>query len=466
MKLLFANFVLNMKNFVTIFAAFVLVSCSAQRDPWQEMEKVLERISDPIFPDREYLITDYYNGDDSLYTAAIQSAVQTCSEEGGGHVIIPAGVWKTAPLRLLSGVDLHLCDGATLLFSDDIELFDIVHTHWEGIDCYNVQPLIYADGQENIAVTGRGVIDGNAEDATWFGRIINGELQPDGTYLEGRTLLYRWLDNETPLEERRLSTSKPARTQTISFIDCKNILVEDVTIHRAPFWLVHPVLCTNFTLRRVTMDSHFPNNDGCDPESCTDVLIEDCIFDTGDDCIAIKSGRNADGRRLGIPSENVIVRNCQMHDGHAAVAIGSEIAGGFRNLWVENCKMDSPELKRVIRIKSNPARGGFVSNVNVRNIEVGECRTAVLGIELDYAKVSDGPYPLDFSDITIENAVSHKSRYAVHVSGPCDPVSIRKLTVRNCRFEGVTEPDLCRIVAAEDVSFENVTINGKEYSWQ
>ena len=164
------------------------------------------------------------------------------------------------------------------------------------------------------------------------------------------------------------------------------MLIEGVTFTNSPMWIINPVLCENVTVRGVTVDSHGPNNDGCDPESCRNVLIEDCVFDTGDDCIAIKSGRNADGRRIGVPSENIIIRDCQMKDGHGGVVLGSEMSGGIRNVFVENCEMDSPNLDRAIRLKSNSLRGGYLENLFVRNVKVGQVADAVVRINLNYDK--------------------------------------------------------------------------------
>lgn len=167
-------------------------------------------------------------------------------------------------------------------------------------------------------------------------------------------------EDSIPFKERVFMRENGIRPQFINLYKCKNILLEGFTLNRSPFWLIHPLLSENITVRKVKMQSHGYNNDGCDPESCRNVLIEDCDFDTGDDCIAIKSGRDEDGRYWNIPSENIIVRHCRMKDGHAGVAIGSEVTGGCRNVWVENCTMDSPELDRIIRIKSNAMRGGEV----------------------------------------------------------------------------------------------------------
>ena len=211
------------------------------------------------------------------------------------------------------------------------------------------------------------------------------------------------------------------------------------------------------------MQSHGYNNDGCDPESCRNVLIEDCDFDTGDDCIANKSGRDEDGRYWNIPSENIIVRHCRMKDGHAGVAIGSEVTGGCRNVWVENCTMDSPELDRIIRIKSNAMRGGEVENIFIRNIRVGECKESILGFELKYWHVDDGPYLPYFHNIHLENITSKKSQYVLHLDGFEDKIQARDIFVKDCTFDGVMKPEINKVTGVENIHFENVTVNGQDF---
>ena len=428
------------------------------------MKQVLRNIKAPEFPDRNFQITDYYNGSDTLYTAAINKAIETCSAVGGGKVIVPAGTFKTAPLRMRSNVNLHLSDGAVLKFTDDRRLFPIVLTRIEGIDCYNLSPLIYAYGETNIAVTGRGHIDGGATKNNWFTLdlmypMINGKRRNEKYVLDSL------LNNNAPMADRYFTSDKGYRPQTIHFYKCKNILLEDFEINNAPFWLIHPLLSENITVRRVTMKSHFSNNDGCDPESCKNVLIEDCYFDTGDDCIAIKSGKDDDGRRWNIPSENIIVRGCRMKDGHAGVAIGSEISGSCHNVWVENCKMDSPNLVRIIRMKSNPRRGGEISNVYVNNVEVGVCELAILGIELKYWKTTEGNYPPHFHDIHLRNITSKGSQYVLHVDGFEDKALANNITFANCNFSGVSEPEINSVVGADGVKFNKVTVNGRPFKW-
>jgi polygalacturonase len=240
-------------------------------------------------------------------------------------VLIPDGEFFTAPIRLKSNVNLHLSDSTILKFTADPSLFDTVQTRIEGIDCYNISPLIYAYGETNIAITGNGVMDGQADSSNWFSESrIRGMVQKDGKKINEKTLLYEMKEDSIPFKERVFMRENGIRPQFVNLYKCKNILLEGFTLNRSPFWLIHPLLSENITVRKVKMQSHGYNNDGCDPESCRNVLIEDCDFDTGDDCIAIKSGRDEDGRYWNIPSENIIVRHCRMKDGHAGVAIGSE----------------------------------------------------------------------------------------------------------------------------------------------
>lgn len=422
--------------------------------PWKAMQEAEKRIKAPKFKSRNYVITDFYSGS-GAYTEAIHAAISKCSANGGGHVVVPAGEYLTGPIRLESNVDLHLNDGAVLKFSTDPADYPVVLTRWQGYDVYNVQPLIYAKDAENIAVTGKGLLDGQASKDNWLSERImrcgaGGKLE-------------QMVKAGVPIEERHLGEGMILRPQFINFYNCRNVLMEDFTINRAPFWQLHPFLCTNVTVRRVTMDSHMANNDGCDPESCTDVLMEDCTFDTGDDCIAIKAGKNEDGRRWNAPTRNIIVRGCHMRDGHAGVAIGSEMSGGVYGVYVEDCDMDSPALERVIRIKSNPERGGVVADVHTRNVTVGECDLALLGLEECYWHTYEGDYLPEFRNVSFENVTSKKSRFVLHVDGRADRTLAHDISFRNCNFDGVTEREISRTMGADGIVFENVSVNGKPY---
>ena len=236
------------------------------------------------------------------------------------------------------------------------------------------------------------------------------------------------------------------------------MLIEGVTFTNSPMWIVNPVLCENVTIRGVTVNSHGPNNDGCDPESCRDVLIENCTFDTGDDCIAIKSGRNADGRRIGVPSENIIIRGCTMKDGHGGVVLGSEMSGGIRNVFVEDCEMDSPNLERAIRLKSNSLRGGYLENLFVRNVRVGQVEEAVVRINLQYDKDRGEHYP-HVRNIHIQNVTSEKSIRPFYFVG-LEQAPIQNVVIENCTFKNSAQPSVFEHV--EEVRLRNVRLLPRE----
>ena len=377
---------------------FPLAVCASAWDDvkYKQIEKSIRM---PQFADRTFDIKKYGASLDATPAQnqkAINKAIEACSKAGGGRVVIPAGTWKTGALRMKSHVNLVIEKGATLFFHFDRALYPLVETRWEGLDCINYSPLIYAFRETDIAVTGEGTIDGNGSDDTWWlmsGKtpksrdvVVEEKQQNPG----GRADLLKMAEDGVPIEKRVFGPKKGLRPQMINFNQCDGILIEGVTMVRSPFWVMHPLLSKNITVRNVTVHNDGPNGDGCDPESCENVLIENCVFDTGDDCIAIKSGRNEDGREggkgryVGRPSKNIIVRNCIMKDGHGGVVLGSEISGGCNNVFVENCKMDSPNLDRILRIKTNSCRGGVIEDIYMRNVEVGQCAEAVLKINLDY----------------------------------------------------------------------------------
>jgi polygalacturonase len=239
------------------------------------------------------------------------------------------------------------------------------------------------------------------------------------------------------------------------------VLIDGVTIRNSPMWEINPVLCRNVTVRGVQIDSHGPNNDGCDPESCTDVLIERCRFDTGDDCIAIKSGRNADGRRVNVPTENVIIRDCEMRDGHGGVTIGSEISGGVRHVYAERNKMDSPNLDRALRLKNNAMRGGVLEHIYMRDVEVGQLADAVLQVDFLYEEGANGDFPPVVRDVELRRVTSKKSNYALYLRG-YEKGTIDDIRVIDCTFDGVAKPDVVEHVTG--LVRRNVAVNGQKLS--
>lgn len=464
-----------MKNkFASLLAlSLISISITAQKtDVWTECEKVVNSIESPNIADKEYVITDF-GASVSLGAIdngnAINKAIETASCAGGGRVIVPEGEWLTGPITMMSGVNLVISKGATIKFSKIHEHYlPVVKTRWEGIDCYNLHPLIYAYEQNDIAITGEGTIDGQADVETWWHWCGSarkygwkeGMLRQNAPG-HGRVRLTECEQTGVPLEERKMTIADALRPQLINFYSCERVLIENVTIKNSPFWVIHPLMVNNLIVRGVQIISHGPNSDGCDPESSKNVLIENCFFDTGDDCIAIKSGRNNDGRIWNKPSENIVVRNCRMKNGHGGVVVGSEITGGYRNLWVENCNMDSPELERVIRIKTNPCRGGIIENIYARNITVGQCKEAILKINLDYEprEACQRDFPPIVRNVNIENITSQKSKYGIYIVGLKDITNIENVNINNCEFNGVTDDN--RIVGlTKDINCKNYKQNG------
>ncbi len=444
------------------------VSAQTMKEAFKQADAIVKAIDVPEFRQQKYNIIAFGAvADDAtlLNHTAINEAIQAAYDASGGIVVVPKGVFYTGPITLKSNVNLYLEEGAVLKFTTEAKYyFPAVPTRWEGIDCINAQPLIYAYGAKNIALTGKGTVDGNASTKDWWakgGHESYGYQDGMVSQRTGRPKLLQYEQNNVPIEQRVMTEEDGLRPQLINFYNCKNILIEGVTLRNSPFWVIHPLFCDQMVVRNVAIYSHGQNSDGCDPESSTNVLIEGCTFDTGDDCIAIKSGRNNDGRKWNKPSENIVVRNCTMKDGHGGVVIGSEISGGYRNLYVENCTMDSPDLDRVIRIKTSNCRGGLIENVFVRNIKVGQCKEAVLKINLIYEPKEPccRDFPPIVRNVNIENITSKKSKYGVYITGLEGVENVYNINVTNCKFNGVESGN--SIAGAKDVNFKGLYINGE-----
>jgi unsaturated rhamnogalacturonyl hydrolase len=428
---------------------------------WTRVLEILSRIQGPVFPARQFPITDFgATGGQVDCTEAIRRAIGACAQAGGGRVVVPAGEFLTGPIHLRSNVELHLDQGATLKFRADPGAYlPTVFTRFEGMECYNYSPLIYAYEQENVAVTGEGLLDGQADDSNWWGWKGRKQVQEGApNQAAARQRLVKMVDQNVPVNERRFGEGSSLRPSFIEFYRCRNVLIAGVRIRRSPMWELHPTLCTNVIVRGVNILSHGPNNDGCDPECCRDVLIEGCVFDTGDDCIAIKSGRNNDGRRLGVASENLIIRGCTMKDGHGGVVIGSEVSGGCRNVFAEDCQMDSPNLERVLRLKSNAVRGGAIENIFMRNVTVGQVADAVLQIDFLYEEGAKGQYKPAARNVVMENiTVNHTPRVFNVVGFPGAEIS--GVRIYDSIFRQVKRPDL---VQEADVKLVGCTIKSQD----
>ncbi len=415
---------------------------------WNTLPAILARIVAPTFPARDFDITKFGAVADGKTdcTAAIAKAIDACAEAGGGHVIIPAGEFLTGAIHLKSNVDLHLAATNSILkFSTDPNAYlPVVFTRFEGTELYNLSPLIYALGQSNIAVTGAGTLDGQADESNWLA----------WKNTSSRKQLVKMAEDNVPVEQRQFGVSNHLRPDFIEFNRCQNILIEGVKIRRSPMWELHPLLCTNVTVRGVDIFSHGANNDGCDPESCRDVLIEKCIFDTGDDCIAIKSGRNADGRRVNVPSENLIIRDSTMRDGHGGVTIGSEISGSCSNVFVENCEMSSPNLTCALRLKSNAMRGGVLQNIFMRNVNVGLVKDSVLQIDFLYEEGAKGDFKPVARNVVMENINVAQTPRVLNVKG-FPAASITDVRIYNSSFKQIKKPD---VIIDADVKLINCSL--------
>jgi unsaturated rhamnogalacturonyl hydrolase len=458
----------------TLLAAPVATTFTASGDPWAAVPAILARIHAPEFPDRNFLITDYGAVGDGKTdcTEAIREAIAACNAAGGGHVVVPTvvvrtcatgsssrrwtgqmliptgGVFLTGAIHLLSNVDLHLADNATLkFFSDPDKYLPLVFTRFESTECMNYSPLIFAYQQHDIAVTGNGTLDGSGSNTTWWDWAHHSS--GDSKSLVSAS------DQGVPPEQRVFGPGHHLRPNFIVPNRCQNVLIQGVTIHNSPMWEINPVLCKNVIVRSVNISSLGPNNDGCDPECSQDVLIENCTFQTGDDCIAIKSGRNEDGRRIGVPSENILVRDCHMLDGHGGVVIGSEISGNCSNVFAEDCLMDSPNLNCVLRFKNNAARGGNIHDVYVRNVQVGSVAKAALLIEYTYQEGANGPYIPVLRNVTLSHVTGQDIPRVVTLQ-TFPAAIIENIRVEDCVFHGLKSAE--PLVNGDGITYSNVTV--------
>ena len=431
---------------------------------WEQATRIVDAIAEPRIPSREFDIRSYgATGDGKTdCSEAFRAAIDACKSAGGGRIVVSQGTYQTGPIHLGSDMCLHVEKGATIAFIPEPERYlPPVLTHWEGLEFMGYSPLIYARGQKNVAITGGGTLDGSANRETWWpwkgGR--GGIDAEHGTQQAARDRLMADAENHVPVEDRIYADGAFLRPPFIQPFQCENVLIEGVTIRNAPFWLINPVLCQNVTVRGVTCESLGPNSDGCDPESCNRVLIENCYFDTGDDCIAIKSGRNADGRRIATPCENIVIRNCDMRAGHGGVVIGSEISGGVRNVFAENLRMSSPDLERAIRIKTNSVRGGLIEHLRYRDITVGQVQDAIV-INFYYEEGDAGEFDPTVRDIEISNLVCDKAERVFQVRG-FDRAPIRDFRMSNLEFRHAGETGIIEHV--QGLSLEDVNINGKPF---
>jgi len=405
---------------------------------WARVPEILKRIKPPTFPDRAFDVTKFGAIGDGTTdcTKAFADAIAACHKAGGGKVMVPAGDFLSGAIHLLSNVNLHLAKDATIRFSTDPKKFLPVVFSRDVSEMMNYSPFIYAFEQENIAVTGEGTLDGQASKSVWPDFVRKSKPSAD--------LLTEMGNKEIPVKDRMMGEGHFIRPNFVEPVRCRNVLIEGIRLVDSPMWILHPLYCTNVTIRGVTVVSHGKNNDGCDPDSCTDVLIKDCVFDTGDDCIAVKAGRDHDGRRVNIPCENVVIQNCTFKEGHGGVTMGSETAGGIRNVFAENCEFDSPDLDQALRFKTNPARGGFIRDIYIRNCKIKVARFGI-HVTMRYASsgLKDGDAIPLVRDIDIRDCSFAKlTKQPIFIEGWSPTAQVSDVTIANCVFGEAVQPQV------------------------
>ncbi|HOF42925.1 MAG TPA: glycoside hydrolase family 28 protein [Candidatus Moranbacteria bacterium] len=384
----------------------------------------------PFFPDRTCNIEDFGAVRDersSVNTKSINDAVFDCAKNGGGKVIIPKGKWLTGPIKLQSNIDLHLEEGAEVSFSTNFsDYLPVVFSRFEGIELYNYSPLIYAKDCENVAITGKGTLDGQGE--AWW------RWKREGLQDSGIKKLHKMAEEGLPTEERIFGNTDDAlRPSFIQFVNCKKILLEDIEIKNGPMWTVHPIYSEDVLIKNISIETpEGVNTDGIVIDSSINILIEGCYINSGDDAIALKSGRDKDGLSINRPSENIIVRNCRIKEGHSGVAIGSEMSGGVKNVLIENCKIDRADFG--FHIKSVRGRGGSVENILIRDIEINKIKNEIFRLDMQYNRtnnVSNENLPT-FRDIHFKNISCQKADLAFFLRGlpekPIESVSFENIT--------------------------------------
>ncbi len=413
---------------------FLLLSQCVQPEqpagPWERAREIVDRIEVPGIPSGSFSILDFGGTGDGVTDnrEAFDRMIEACREQGGGRMIVPGGAYLVnGPIHLTSGMELHLQEGARLVFgSDPADYLPVVLTSWEGTRCYNYSPFIYARGATDVAITGQGVIDGNAAGSWNQWKYIQ---DPDKARI-------RRMNNEAvPLEERIFGEGHYLRPHLVQFYECERILVEDVTITDSPFWCLHTVYSKHITVRGVKFDAHNYNNDGIDPESSEYVLIEEVTFNNRDDNVAIKAGRDLEARTLQRPSRNIVIRNCRFK-GHNAIAIGSEMSGGVSGVFVEECGY-AGSVMYGFYLKGNRDRGGMVQDIHARDIRFDTVRSAVI-IDSNYKNQGSCCPPL-FKNIHATGIRANVATdHAIFLKGfaerPLDSVFISGLVVDNARI--------------------------------
>ena len=466
------------KIIVTMIAALIGVSASAadkSENPYKKYTEKLpfqmKEVVAPVIPDYEVNLKDFGAVGDgiTLNTDAFAKAIDALADKGGGKLVVPQGVWHTGPIVLKSNIELSLRAGAVILFAANEMLYPFVDTSFEGLDTRRCQSPLSANGATNIAITGKGVIDGNGQywrpvkkgkvtEAHWKELLaIPGSQEmkpgywvPSAGYAKGEKSANMNVPN-VKTEAEWNTIKRFVRPVMVSLVKCKNIRLKGVIFQNSPAWNLHPLMCENIIIEDVLVrnPSYAQNGDALDLESCKNALVINSRFDAGDDGICIKSGKDADGRRRGIPCENVVVKGCTVFAGHGGFVVGSEMSGGVKNILVENCQFLGTDVG--LRFKSTRGRGGIVENIFIKNISMTDIKTDAITFNMYYGGKSvaemladgDNPdnvtkKPVDettpiFRNIDIRNIVCNGAGRAMEFNGlpemPIDGITLQNITI-------------------------------------
>ena len=465
-----------MKKLLLTLVAALAVSLGAQADnPYKKYTEKLPfnmpEVKAPVIPDYQVKLTDFGGVGDgiTLNTEAFAKAIDVLSKKGGGKLVVPQGVWHTGPIVLKSNIELHLKSGAVILFAADESLYPIIETSFEGLDTRRLQSPIYAKGATNIAITGNGVIDGNGQywrpvkkgkvtASHWKSLLAipgSQELKkdywvPSAGYAKGEQGANMNVPN-AKTEEEWNAIKRFLRPVMISLVQCKNVMLKGVIFQNSPAWNLHPLMCENVIIDQVLVrnPSYAQNGDALDLESCKNALIVNSRFDAGDDGICIKSGKDADGRRRGIPCENVVVDGCTVFAGHGGFVVGSEMSGGVKNILVENCQFLGTDVG--LRFKSTRGRGGIVENIYINKVSMTDIKTDAITFNMYYGgksvaeMLADGDNPDNttkmpvteetpiFRNIHIADCVCNGAGRAMEFNGlpemPIDGITLQNITI-------------------------------------
>ncbi|MBR1574845.1 MAG: glycoside hydrolase family 28 protein [Bacteroidales bacterium] len=484
------------RHSLILLALGLLVLCSCDKE-YKRLDSLyeglpfeMEKVAQPRIPARSAVLTDFGGVGDgvALNTEAFAQAIGALAAKGGGRLVVPAGIWRTGPVALQSHIELHLDADALIVFDPDQDLYPIIDTNFEGLDVRRCTSPIHAEGATDIAITGRGIIDGSGDAWREVKQVKVGQTQwaailrrggvlsddgkvwyPDEGYKKARLTAGSLNYPDPSLDEQEIKTF--LRPVLVSLRECERILLDGVTFQNSPCWNLHPLWCKDLTIRGITVrNPHYSaNGDGIDIDACENVILVGSSFDVGDDAICIKSGKDEDGRRHARKCRNLIISDCTVYHGHGGFVVGSEMSGGVENIRVTGCRFIGTDVG--LRFKSTRGRGGRVKDIWCDHIYMKDIVTYGVIFNLYYEGVAATDLkegagadlrPVDettpeFRDFHFSDIVCSGARQAVFING-LPEMPVRGIEFKHSTF---TSDQDARIQYAEDVRFEAVTINGK-----